>query len=57
MEKSLHKLKSYLSFSIIKSVLSIPRLRLFKSLHESNLKALNHPKLIQIFDRYATYNG
>lgn len=57
MEKSLHKLKSYLSFSIIKSVLSIPRLRLFKSLHESNVKALNHPKLIQIFDRYATYNG
>ena len=57
MEKSLHKIKSYLSFTVIKSVFSIPKLRLFKSLHESNVKALNHPKLIQIFDRYATYNG
>jgi phytoene desaturase len=26
-------------------------------MHQANEKALNHPKLVQIFDRYATYNG
>jgi phytoene desaturase len=26
-------------------------------MHKANEKALNHPKLVQIFDRYATYNG
>lgn len=57
MEKSLHKVSNYFSFSTFKSLLAIPRLRLFKSLHQSNLEMLNHPKLVQIFDRYATYNG
>jgi hypothetical protein len=26
-------------------------------LHQANLKDLKHPKLVQLFDRYATYNG
>ncbi|BDS13861.1 phytoene desaturase family protein [Aureispira anguillae] len=30
---------------------------LFASLHQLNTRRLRHPKLVQIFDRYATYNG
>ncbi len=57
LERSLHKFSSYLSASILKCVAYIPWLNLFTTMHKANEKALNHPKLVQIFDRYATYNG
>jgi phytoene desaturase len=57
LEKSLHKPQTYFSYPIIKCIKSIPKLDLFKTLNETNSNTLNHPKLIQIFNRYATYNG
>ena len=57
LHKSLHKLSTYLSKGILSSIRSIPKLSIFSTLHESNQSKLNHPKLVQIFDRYATYNG
>lgn len=57
LENSLHTLKTYLSKDIISSILALPFLDIFKSMNEANEKALNHPKLIQIFNRFATYNG
>lgn len=57
MERSLHKLKSYLSKDVVKALFSIHRLQLLNTMHEGNEKALNHPKLVQLFNRYATYNG
>jgi phytoene desaturase len=57
LEKSLHKFSSYISLDILKTVVSIRKLNLFESMHEVNEVRLNHPKLVQLFDRYATYNG
>lgn len=57
LEKSLHKFSSYISMDILKTVASIRKLNLFESMHEVNRVRLNHPKLIQLFDRFATYNG
>jgi phytoene desaturase len=57
LEKSLHKVNSYFSKEIIPCLKAIPKLDLFETLNETNTKNLNHPKLIQIFNRYATYNG
>lgn len=57
LEKSLHKFSSYISSDILKTVTSIRKLNLFESMHEVNKKRLNHPKLVQLFDRFATYNG
>ena len=57
LHKSLHKLSTYLSKGILNSIISIPKLSIFSTLHKSNKSKLNHPKLVQIFDRYATYNG
>jgi phytoene desaturase len=57
LEKSLHKPQTYFSYPIIKCIKAIPKLNLFSTLDETNKKELNHPKLIQIFNRYATYNG
>lgn len=57
LEKSLHSYKTYLTKDIISSILALPFLDIFKSMNDANEKALNHPKLVQIFNRYATYNG
>ncbi len=57
LEQSLHKWKNFLSLKVLKAVVAIPKLSLFSSMNKVNEKAFSHPKLIQIFNRYATYNG
>lgn len=57
LEKSLHKFNTYISLDILKTVSSMPKLHLFDTMHAVNEKSLNHPKLVQLFDRFATYNG
>ena len=57
LERSLHKVTSYLDTAILKAILAIPGLGIFSTMHRENERHLNHPKLVQIFDRYATYNG
>ena len=57
LENSLHRFKNYISLDLFKTIAAMPFLMIFKSMHNANEKALNHPKLVQIFDRYATYNG
>lgn len=57
LENSLHRKRNYLSFDLLKLVMAIPRLNIFTTMHKANKRKLNHPKLVQIFDRYATYNG
>lgn len=57
LERSLHRLQSYFSAAIVRCIGAMPWLDIFTSMHKANQKALNHPKLVQIFDRYATYNG
>lgn len=57
LENSLHSVETYFSKDIINSILALPFLDIFKTMHEANEKALNHPKLVQLFNRYATYNG
>jgi phytoene desaturase len=41
----------------MKSMLQLYKAQLFKPMHAVNSAALGHPKLTQLFDRYATYNG
>jgi len=57
LESSLHAVKNYTSKNIFSSIRALPFLDIFKTMHQSNVKGLNHPKLVQIFNRYATYNG
>ncbi len=57
LEKSLHKLDTYLSKDTLKSVFAIHRLNINQSLNAVNSKTFTHPHLIQLFNRYATYNG
>lgn len=57
LEQSLHQIKNFLNLKTLKAIFKINSLDINKSLHEANLKDLKHPKLVQLFDRYATYNG
>ncbi|MFD0861220.1 1-hydroxycarotenoid 3,4-desaturase CrtD [Sungkyunkwania multivorans] len=57
LENSLHKMRSYLTKETFEAILQIYRLDLMNTLHRTNEKAFGNKKLIQLFDRYATYNG
>lgn len=57
MEQSLHKLKTYLHPSTLVSFAQIFELELHKTMNQANVDRLKHPKLVQLFNRYATYNG
>ena len=54
---SLNKLANYTSAPFLKTFLNFPKLDPFRTLHQRNLSKLKIPKVVQIFDRYATYNG
>ncbi len=57
LNKSLHKWDTYLSFNTLKSLLQAYKLNLSSSLNQVNEKYFDNKKLIQLFNRYATYNG
>ncbi len=56
LQQSLHKLGTWLSKPALKGYLNLGKLGIFGTLHEHNRKFSN-PKITQLFDRYATYNG
>jgi phytoene desaturase len=57
LEQSLHTIKNFFNRKTLKAILKIKDLDINQSLHATNVKDLQHPKLVQLFDRYATYNG
>lgn len=57
LEKSLHKWNTWLSIDTLKAIAYFPKYQITKTLHRVNELWLEHPKLIQLFDRFATYNG
>lgn len=57
LEKSLHKFSTYLSFDAIKAIFNILQLNIFITLDSLNNRYFKDKKLIQLFNRFATYNG
>lgn len=57
VEKPLNKLSSFLNKETVLAIVNIRKFNLFTSLHNHNKKRFSHPKLIQMWDRYASYNG
>ncbi len=57
LNKSLHKWSTYVSKETLSSLLQINKLHISNTLHEVNEQYFSNPKLIQLFNRYATYNG
>ena len=56
LEKSLHKVATYLSMDTLKALVNAPFLGISNTLDEEN-QVFENPKLTQLFNRYATYNG
>jgi phytoene desaturase len=57
LENSLHQIKNFLNRKTLNAIFKIGSLDINKTLHQANETDLKHPKLVQLFDRYATYNG
>jgi phytoene desaturase len=57
LEKSLHKISTYLSATTLKAVLNFYKLDTNRSLNATNKKSFRDQKLVQLFNRFATYNG
>ena len=57
LKKSLHKLSTYLSKETVRGVMMAHRLGLMNSLHEENTSAFKDARMVQLMNRYATYNG
>lgn len=57
LEKSLHKWDTYLSPKTLKAISKIGHMGINKTLDQWNSDFFRNPKLVQLFNRFATYNG
>lgn len=57
LHKSLHKLSTYFSADVLKTLPALPALGLTSTMHAANARAFSDARLVQLLDRFATYNG
>lgn len=57
LHRSLHKLSTYLSQKALRGMLNAHKLDAFRTMHRANAHRFRDPRTVQLFDRYATYNG
>ncbi len=57
INNSFHKLSNYKKPSHRKMLMHLHKLNAFSTMHNYNQRWFKNDKLVQLFDRYATYNG
>jgi len=57
LEKSLHKIGTYLNYQTLKSILRLPKIDAFRTMAKANESFFTDSKMVQFANRYATYNG
>lgn len=57
LEKSLHKASTYLSKDTLKALWQMSDMGIFTNLNALNQSEIKEAHLVQLFNRYATYNG
>ncbi|REC94943.1 1-hydroxycarotenoid 3,4-desaturase CrtD [Kushneria indalinina] len=57
LEKSLHSSDTWLTPEVGHALTRLHRLDLTRTLHQVHQRDLKEPHLVQLFDRFATYNG
>ncbi|OYW75687.1 MAG: phytoene dehydrogenase, partial [Sphingobacteriia bacterium 32-37-4] len=57
LQYSLHKIQTLFKAPIFKAIQTVKWPYLFNSLDSYNKRSFKSPKLVQLFNRYATYNG
>lgn len=53
----MHKVGTYLSKDTLKALLQMSGMGIFTNLNKLNQSEIKEPHLVQLFNRYATYNG
>ena len=57
LNHSLHQKKTIFKVNIAKALRAVSWKHLFSSMHQHNQQQFKNPKTVQLFNRYATYNG
>jgi phytoene desaturase len=57
LENTLHKISTWTSIKALKGYLNLSKMGIFHTMNQANETAFKNPKTIQLFNRYATYNG
>ena len=57
LHRSLHKVGTYFNQDALKGYLNLHRLDAFRSMNQANSRRFQDPRVVQLFNRYATYNG
>ncbi len=57
LKNSLHRLRNFFTWPVLKGILNFGKIGAFSTMNNANEKAFNDSRLIQVFNRYATYNG
>jgi phytoene desaturase len=57
LNHSLHEPRTWLHRRIFKAITTVRPSHLFKTLHGHNTEAFKSPEAVQLFNRFATYNG
>ncbi len=57
LEKSLHKVRTWMHRDVVRSLVRLPFFDIFSTMHRVHERWFGDPRLVQLFDRYATYNG
>ena len=57
MERSLHQWQTFLNKKALQAYTRLHKLDFFRTLHQANREQFSDPKVVQLFNRFATYNG
>lgn len=57
LHNSLHKFKNFFRKSVVKGILNFGKIGAFETMNQANEKAFVDKRMVQIFNRYSTYNG
>ena len=57
MKRSLHRWQTFVNRHALRSYLSLHRLDFFRTMKQANAQRFSDPRVVQLFNRYATYNG
>lgn len=57
LHRSLHKFSTYFNRDAFKGYANMHRLDAFTTMNRANERRFQHPRVVQLFNRYATYNG
>jgi diapolycopene oxygenase len=57
LHRSLHKISTYFNRDALKGYANMHRLGAFTTMNRANERRFQNPRVVQLFNRYATYNG